>query len=202
MRRCRLTLLIFLAFPLFGCAPAKPSADCGSADTLAVVQKIAKEHPGRLADSVARSVVFSSGKIVPNPNGDLSTSENMEHQCKMGDKASCDWVITGEPIYCGTVAAPRLAGDKTMCARHHPWVEGWKPYDVPAAIQDVIDSTNESSYSLSSIRMTSRDQETKNVSCSAKLHFEIGEKAAELDTSFKVENTTDGGIYVTFDREL
>jgi hypothetical protein len=62
-------------------------------------------------------------------------------------------------------------------------------------INDVIGRT--ATYWLDSIRMTAKDSDTKAVSCAAKLNLKVGNDGANMDITFKVENTSEGKMYAT-----
>jgi hypothetical protein len=52
-------------------------------------------------------------------------------------------------------------------------------------------------YTLDTIRMTARDADTRTASCVAKLTAQVSDGQAQAEITYKVENTTDGDLYVT-----
>jgi hypothetical protein len=52
-------------------------------------------------------------------------------------------------------------------------------------------------YTLDTIRMNSKDADTKAVSCAAKLNVQIEGGGAQMEINYKVEKTTDGKLYAT-----
>jgi hypothetical protein len=57
---------------------------------------------------------------------------------------------------------------------------------------------DKSVYSLSTIRMETRDLETKRVTCEGKLSLDIPDVGGAVgDIAYQVENTADGQLYVT-----
>jgi hypothetical protein len=52
-------------------------------------------------------------------------------------------------------------------------------------------------YTLDTIRINSKDADTKAVSCVAKLNVQFEGGGAQMEINYKVENTTDGKLYAT-----
>lgn len=60
-------------------------------------------------------------------------------------------------------------------------------------------ATQSSIYRVDTIRMESRDASTKAVACSAEIYVQLEDgTGAQDEISYKVQNTTDGKLYVTY----
>ena len=168
-------LLALSVFALAGCG--NDGLDCGSAATRELIVQIVQENPDKsfgAADAFFGGVgVGSSAVSNSTAMKSVLASERNRVDAACCDKGGCRAATCnsdGDPEYRRLVGEERQIWDRAR---------------------------RETSFSVDTIRMNSRNADTAAVSCSANLNAKFEDGQAHKEIEYKVEKTTDGKLFAT-----
>ncbi len=168
-------LLALCVFALAGCG--NDGVDCGSAATRELIVQIVQENPDKsFGPDNAFFGSFGVGSSAVNNSTAMKSvlaSKGNRVDAVCCDKGGCR-AATCNPD--DDAEYRRLLGEQ-----HQIWDRGRR----------------ETSFSVDTIRMSSRNADTAAVSCSANLNAKFEDGQAHKEIEYKVEKTTDGKLFAT-----
>jgi len=176
------TIILFFVLPAM---QISSDPDCGSSSTISVVKQIAQDN----ADNKLAQFIRSH-----SPPDEVKALENDYRKAVLPLPGS--YKVFCLQDYCNPTLQQRQEYDDLLRATQAAQV---KATAISAKIDQIWkDSLAKVAYDLDTIRMTAKDDTTRGVTCAAKISATVPEwGGASMDITYKVEQTTDGKLYVT-----